>query len=142
MPLQRPPASRSRKSLFSVKTLQGILLVIPLELQGKKHQPFPMAYAQSMKRPAIPSKWGSSLRRNGLPPRSLPTNRKSLEDERRGCGGGGKEPFLRKVPPSNFTTIYLAVFKFVVDTRFQLERKSSLEIIWRSRNNSSKLDFM
>ena len=35
-----------------------------------------------------------------------------------------------------------AVFKFVVDTRFQLERKSSLEIIWRSRNNSSKLDFM
>ena len=38
--------------------------------------------------------------------------------------------------------ISLAVFKFVVDTRFQLERKSSLEIIWRSRNNSSKLDFM
>ena len=35
-----------------------------------------------------------------------------------------------------------AVFKFVADTRFQLERKSSLEIIWRSRNNSSKLDFM
>ena len=35
-----------------------------------------------------------------------------------------------------------AVFKFVVDTRFQLERKSSLEIIRRSRNNSSKLDFM
>ena len=25
----------------------------------------------------------------------------------------------------------LAVFKFVADTRFQLERKSSLEIIWR-----------
>ena len=37
---------------------------------------------------------------------------------------------------------WLAVFKFVADTRFQLERKSSLEIIWRSRNNSSKLDFM
>ena len=37
---------------------------------------------------------------------------------------------------------FLAVFKFVADTRFQLERKSSLEIIWRSRNNSSKLDFM
>ena len=37
---------------------------------------------------------------------------------------------------------FLAVFKFVVDTRFQLERKSSLEMIWRSRNNSSKLDFM
>ena len=36
----------------------------------------------------------------------------------------------------------VAVFKFVVDTRFQLEGKSSLEIIWRSRNNSSKLDFM
>ena len=43
MPLQQPPASRSRKSLFSVKTLQGILLAIPLELQGKKRQPFFMA---------------------------------------------------------------------------------------------------
>ena len=43
MPPQRPPASRSRKSLFSVKTLQGILLAIPLELQGKKRQPFFMA---------------------------------------------------------------------------------------------------
>ena len=41
------------------------------------------------------------------------------------------------------TMIYpKAVFKFVVDTRFQLERKSSLEIIWMSHNNSSKLDFM
>ena len=40
------------------------------------------------------------------------------------------------------TIFYEAVFKFVVDTRFQLERKSSLEIIWRSRNNFSKLDFM
>ena len=36
----------------------------------------------------------------------------------------------------------MAVFKFVIDTRFQLKKKSSLEIIWRSRNNSSKLDFM
>ena len=37
---------------------------------------------------------------------------------------------------------FLAVFKFVVDTRFQLERKSSLKMIWRSHNNSLKLDFM
>ena len=61
----------------------GILLVIPLLLQGKRHQPFSMT-----------------------------------------------QPFQK------------AVFKFVVDTRFQLKKKSSLEIIWRSRNNSSRLDFM
>ena len=55
------------------------------------------------------------------------------------------QPFSPVFPLAEFMVkafFRLAVFKFVVDTRFQLERKSSLEIIWRSRNNSSKLDFM
>ena len=38
----------------------------------------------------------STLHRNGLPSRSLPTSRKSWEGGRWGSGGGGRKPFFRR----------------------------------------------
>ena len=44
----------------------------------------------------------STLHRNGLPSRSLPTSRKSWEGGRWGSGGGGRKALLQKVFPPSF----------------------------------------
>lgn len=81
-----------------------------------------------------PSSYPFPSIRQELLPRGLPTSRKSLEGERRGLGGGEREPFSRKVPSPPSIFCYFFFFLLLPPRRF------STPLMILSPMDSSALD--